>query len=119
MPEYNSFNDPHLQQYYQRKFQEQPCQKRRSLPLGSGRPASRPSSVRSNRSVTNGGSGGGREYHVTVKTGDVKGAGTNARVSNGSTHLFNRGERERGIERDREIEREREKKRQTDRQTER
>ena len=42
------------------------------------RPRSRPGSARSERSIT---STGGQEYHVTVKTGDLKNAGTTARVS--------------------------------------
>ena len=28
MPEYNSFNDPHLQHYYRNKFQAQNCKKK-------------------------------------------------------------------------------------------
>ncbi|XP_061409799.1 lipoxygenase homology domain-containing protein 1-like isoform X3 [Lethenteron reissneri] len=63
LPPYAPFNDPHLLDYYTRKFAMEP-----RPPSTAGRSGS----ARSTR--------GGVLYTVTVKTGDCKNAGTQARV---------------------------------------
>ncbi|XP_063957148.1 lipoxygenase homology domain-containing protein 1-like [Lytechinus pictus] len=75
LPEYNSFSDPHLTEYYARKFGVQlpkPPSGMRKRPqsassrLGNGRPK---------------GSGPDVTYQVKVQTGDKKNCGTTATVS--------------------------------------
>ncbi|XP_030048769.1 lipoxygenase homology domain-containing protein 1 [Microcaecilia unicolor] len=90
LPQYNSMNDPHMYDYFARKFGLQvkpqlPSTKcsRSALSCRSKRSDSRPNSVAGARVL----------YKVTVKTGDKKRAGTDARVflqMKGSKGKFNK-----------------------------
>ncbi|KAK2194040.1 hypothetical protein NP493_3g07026 [Ridgeia piscesae] len=77
LPSYCALNDPHLREYYQKKFSQPLLTASVSTLHGRQGRLLRPGSA---RSLQDGGKGSGAIYKVAVTTGDKKNAGTDARV---------------------------------------